>query len=274
MKHMLLGLAFAAALSHAQPKFEVASIKQNNSEDMRSGFGMKIMPGGRVSLKNLPLFILIATAYDVPFQSTRFSGGPDWIRTERYDIEAAAPEGAIPAGATTRERDAIVHRMLQSLFEDRFKLVMQRETKDQPIYAVVAGRKGAKLEQSGIQEKDCTGEDNGNVPVCHSFRGGQGRGLHSEAATLEDAALFVSNWSDRPVVDQTGIKTLFKFDTPGWVPMRVMPGTGTAPTSPEGLDDPLRPSLFGIFDHMGLKLEARKGPIETFHIQSIERLKE
>ena len=273
MSRYLLMLSLAWASLDAQPKFEVASIKQNKSEDMRGGIGFKIMPGGRASFKNLPLFILIAAAYDVPFQSPRLSGGPDWIRAERYDIEATAPEGAIPTGATARERDLIVHRMLQNLLEERFKLVMHRATNDQPIYAVVVAKKDVKLARSGIDEKDCAQDEGSAKPTCHGFRGGQGRGLHSEAATIEDAATFVSNWSDRPVVDYTGIKTLFKFETPGWVPMRPIPGNGT-PVSPEGIDDPLRPTLFAIFGEMGLKLEPRKGPVESFTIQSIERLKE
>ena len=274
MHRILLALFFAAAAFPAQPKFDVASIKENKSADFRAGAGMKILGGGRVSMKNLPLFMLIAVAYEVPFQSPRFAGGPDWIRTERYDIEAVAPEGSIPAAATARERDAILHRMLRTLFEERFKLVMRREIKDQPIYAVVTGKKGVKLEKSGIEEKDCAIDEQPGKIGCHNFRGGQGRGLHSEAATVEDAASFVSNWSDRPVLDQTGIKTLFKFDTPGWVPMQPRADPSGQPVSPEGLDDPLRPSLFGIFEQMGLKLESRKGPVENFHIESIERPRE
>ena len=271
----IIGFMFACvgltiAQPAAKPKFEVASVKQNKSEDFRS-IGMKAMPGGKVSFKNVPLLILIGIAYEVPFQSTRLSGGPDWIRAERYDIEAGAPEGAIPPSASARERDAILHPMLQSLLEERFKLVMLRETKEAPIYAVVVSKRGPKLEKSGIEEKDCAIDDQSNKVSCHSFRGGQGRGLHSDAATIEDAATFVSNWSDRPVVDQTGIKTLFRFDTSGWVPMRPMAGNGP-PQSPEGLDDPLRPSLFGIFEGMGLKLESRKAPVETFRIESVEHL--
>jgi len=261
----------AAVVSLAQPaKFEVASVKPNKSTDFRAGLGMKTAPGGRLSMTNLPLIIVIGVAYEVPFQSSqRLSGGPDWIRAERFDIEAAAPEGAIPATASARERDVVLHRMLQGLLEDRFKLVVHRETKEIPVYAVTVGKKGVKLDKSGMEEKDCPSDESVSKVSCHSFRGGQGRGLHSDAATIEDAATFTSNWSDRPIVDQTGVKTLFRFDTPGWVPMQVTTAAGGQ--SPEGLDDPLRPSLFGIFDRMGLKLEPRKAPVETIRIESVER---
>src|SRR3954467_14862914 len=113
MKRILPAMMAAAALAAAQsnPKFEVASVKPNKSTDARTGIGVKNSPGGKVSISNLPLLILISFAYEVPFQSTqRLSGGPEWIRAERFDVEAKAPEGAIPVAATGRERDAILHR--------------------------------------------------------------------------------------------------------------------------------------------------------------------
>ena len=273
MIRFLLALASMVAVLTAQSKFEVASVKQNTSPDLRTGAGVKFTTGGRVFLHNLPLYFYITMAYDLPFQSSRLTGGPDWSRSERYDIDGITPEGVLSLGKTPRERSAAIRVMLQDLLRDRFQLVMQRETKEMPIYAVIVGKKGVKLDQAGMEEKDCAFDDQTGKKKCNDFRGGQGRGIHAEAASIEDVASFVSNWSDRPVVDQTDIKTLFKFDTPGWVPMRVMPGSGQS-TSPEGLDDPLRPSLFSIFEQMGLKLEARKAPLETFRIESIQRLRE
>jgi len=83
--------------------FEVASVKQNKSDDRRMGF--EILPGGRFTARGLPLFILIATAYNVPFQSPLLSGGPDWIKSTRYDIDAKAAEGAVPLGTPYRLRE-------------------------------------------------------------------------------------------------------------------------------------------------------------------------
>jgi uncharacterized protein (TIGR03435 family) len=275
-KVVLAFRAAAGALSlNAQPpasnlKFEVASVKQNKSEDFRN-IGMREMPGGKISYANVPLHILIGIAYDVPFQSSRLTGGPDWIRRERYDIEAAAPEGAIPPQATARERDMILRSMLQNLLAERFQLVIHGETKELPVYAVIIGKRGLKLEKSGIEERDCAagGETKGAVS-CHSFDGGQGRGLHSGASTINDAAQFVSNWTDRPMIDETNLPGLYKFDTPGWVPMQ--PRSDASPQSPEGLSDPLRPSLFAIFEQMGLKLESKKAPVVIFHIESVQHL--
>ena len=97
---LLATAAIAAAGFQPQPArplaFEVASVKPNKADDRR--IAMEFLPGGRLLVTNVPLRIIIAMAYHLPFQSSRLSGGPDWIRSERYDIEAKAKKDAIPAG--------------------------------------------------------------------------------------------------------------------------------------------------------------------------------
>jgi uncharacterized protein (TIGR03435 family) len=286
-KRLLLAAAGIAAVAgpiavgiraQSQPAphlaFEVTSVKQNKSADWR-GMGIEFLPGGRFKATNVPLLIVIATAYDVPFQSSRLSGGPDWIRSDKdkYDIEASAEKDAIPAGSSVKARDEKIKWMLQSLLADRFKLTIRRETKELPVYALVVGKNGPKLQKSKIEEKDCPEVSDGNTG-CHQFMGGQGRGLHGKAVDMSDMALFVGNWTDRPLVDRTGIKGLFEIDTDGWVPIRprapVAPG---ADPSPEdiAMSDPTRPTLYMIFDRLGLKMESSKGPVDMFVIDHVEK---
>ena len=73
--------------------------------------------------------------------------------------------------------------------------------------------------------------------------------------SIADVALFVSNWADRPVVDKTDLDGLFNIQTEGWMRAE-MPPPGQEPTA-----DP--PTLFEIFDRLGLNLESQKGPVET-----------
>src|SRR5260370_41613202 len=89
------------------PVFEVASVKKHKAGDRRGGWP-EFLPGGKFVSTGAPLYILIAIAYDLPFQSDRLTGGPGWIRSEEgvYDIEAKAEDGAIPAGMPTRAREA------------------------------------------------------------------------------------------------------------------------------------------------------------------------
>ncbi len=274
---LLFGLAAFAALAAAQSNpplaFDVASVKEQKGPE-HSG-AMNLLPDGSVHIKGLPLHLLVATAYDLPFQSPRLSGGPQWVRETPYDIEAKAPAGAIPAGTSAKERNTRIRLMLQALLAERFKMVVRRESKDIPVYAIVAGKNGPKLVKSDLSEKDCEGETPGvDTTGCHALQGGMGRGLHSKAASIADVATFVSNWSDRPVVDKSGIAGLFKFDTEGWVNMRQAPPPppGTPPNAEsDALADPGRATLFQIFDRLGLKLDPQKGPIDMYTIESVQR---
>jgi bla regulator protein BlaR1 len=255
--------------------FAVASIKQSNSEDSRSST-FQYLPGGRFVARGIPLYMIIADAYNLPFQSDRLTRGPDWIRETAYDIEAKAEEGAFPAGVTGKVRDDKIRLMLQTLFAERFKMVMRREIKELSVYAVLVRRSGPKLQKADVDETACASRPTefGETASCHSFQGGQGRGLHAQAIDIADIASAVSNWSDRPVIDKTGLDGLFKIDTEGWVPMRPrMPRPpGQEPTAEDtAMADPGRATLFQIFDRLGLRLEPQKAPVEMFVIESIER---
>ena len=250
--------------------FEAASVKPNKSATRP---GMQFLPGGRFTATNMPLFMLIASAYDVPFQSVRLSGGPDWIRSERYDIEATAGTDAIPSGISAKARENKTRLMLQALLADRFKLTIRRETKELPVYAVLVGKSGPRLQKAKIEEKNCPeGPENYGVS-CHSFMGGMGRGLHAKAVTVSDIVMFVENWSDRPVVDKTGIRGLFEVETDGWAPLRPRPvASGAEPSAEDiAMADPMRPSLFLIFERLGLKMESQKAPVEAFVIDHVEK---
>ena len=241
-------------------KFEVASVKENNSPDVRGG-NFQTQPGGRLTVTNIPLYAMITWVYGVPMQSMRMSGGPSWIRSTHYDIEARAAEGAIPVDLPGRVREDRMRPMLQALLAERFHLVVRTEHKEMPVYLVTVAKGGIKMEKANIEEKDC-GPD---VP-CHFFNGGQGRGVHGKAANMEDLVHFVENWSDRPMLDRTELKGLYNMDSDGWVPMRG-PGGGN-----EGLDDPVRPTLFMVFERqLGLKVEQGKATVETYVIEHVEK---
>jgi uncharacterized protein (TIGR03435 family) len=158
---------------------------------------------------------------------------------------------------------------------DRFHLVIHRETKELPVYAVRVGKGGPKMPKAAVEEKDCA--ENPKSPDdpawCHGFQGGMGRGLHGQAVTIADLVLGVEGWTDRPVVDQTGLRGLFNVQTEGWVPMlpRPLRPPGQPPSAEDlAFADPARPTLFQIFDRLGLKLEPTKAPLDVYVIDSAE----
>ncbi len=256
------------------PSFEAASIRPNNSTS-RDGLGYQFLPGGRLSIRHLPVRIIISLAYDLPlFMSPRLSGDSEWVRSENFDIEATAPLGLIPPGASSKERDDKIRLMLQNLLADRFKLVMRRETREMPVYTVVVGKLGPKMQKSRIEDRDCVTimTTSNNTASCHSVTGGMGRGIHGKALSVADIANVAENWADRPIVDKTGLDGLFEVDTEGWAPMRprIVP-PGREPTAEDrAFADPMRPTLFQIFERLGLKMEAQKALVETYIIESID----
>jgi uncharacterized protein (TIGR03435 family) len=129
---VFLLLAFpAVAQSQA---FEVISIKPARSGDPRD-MRMRVLPNGDLNASAVPVLLLLGYVYDVPVNpSPRFSGLPGGRET--YDIEATAPDNAVPPGLPEREKRRRIQAMIRGLLADRFKLVMRVEPKTMPVYAL------------------------------------------------------------------------------------------------------------------------------------------
>ena len=84
--------------------------------------------GGRFTATNARLKMLVGLAYKV--QNFEISGGPGWADSEGYDITARAAESNIGIDE--------LRPMLQTLLEDRFELKVHRETKEVPVYVLIA----------------------------------------------------------------------------------------------------------------------------------------
>jgi uncharacterized protein (TIGR03435 family) len=222
-----------AALGLAQAKFEVASIKP---ADPQGPLRIDFSPGGRFSARGVTVKILLRNAYGL--QDYQVSGGPGWVSTAFFDIEARADAGV---GEPSREQ---VLKMIGALLEDRFKLASHRETAQLPIYTLVAGKSGAKLKAA----------ESGAEPT-RSFRLGQ---LTTQKMSMTELANILTLDLKRPVRDETGLKGEFAF-TLEWA---------------RGLDesDGSKPSLFtAVQEQLGLKLESTKGPVEVLVIDRVER---
>src|SRR5438046_7662170 len=121
MKKLLAGvLAIAsAAMPRAQtpagpsPTFDVAAIKQNKSGENNGRFGG---PPSRWTATNVPVMQFIIFAYNL--QTFQVEGGPDWIKTDRYDINAKSDANFPPAAPGAPD---LRHPMIRALLEDRFR---------------------------------------------------------------------------------------------------------------------------------------------------------
>jgi uncharacterized protein (TIGR03435 family) len=161
--------------------------------------------------------------------------------------------------------------MLRTLLSERFGLSIRRETREGPIYRLVPAASGSKLQRSRI---DCTGA----AAACHGFSGNPRR-LSGSGVDTYDLAMFLSRYTDRPIVDATGIQGVFDVALQ-WNPFadRVEAArTSDAPTSSssEGPMPDLNalPTLAtALQEQLGLKLEATRGPIDTYVVDRVDQL--
>jgi len=279
--------------------FEVASIKPDNpagSSDPRElmqRMVLQYLPGGRFVAKNVTVPILIFEAYNVaPGPNSRIDISPEFrksldpkVESQTYDIEAVAEKGAIPGNASPSFQRERIRLMLQTLLADRLKVRIRRETKEVPVYAMVVGKNGPKLQKSTMGDAQCSATSTDNPQFvrlmldaidpasCHALVGGLGRGFHGEAIDMSDLVAVIERFSDRPVLDQTGLAGLYKIAIPGWEPTQALPRpTGSEPTTENRTpSDPGRQTLSEVLQDLGLRLESTRAPVEKFVVEHFER---
>ena len=263
---MIIRAAFGVGLLACTPfisfagdatAFEVASIKP--AAPQAPGRFQITMGGdpGRVDYRFVSLKNLIERAYSI--KSYQISG-PEWLDAERFDVTAKLPDGAT-------QQD--VPRMLQTLLVERFKLTVHREEKTLPIYAIVVGKGGVKMPK-------VEGEPTGGIRMQMGMKGRQLMGK----VTIDGLAGMLSRMVDRPVVDMSELKDTFDMKLE-WMPDDregngfggvPPPGAGDHPPASESSDSSSAPSLFAAMqEQLGLKLDARKGPVQIVVVDSIEK---
>jgi uncharacterized protein (TIGR03435 family) len=133
----MLGTAFLPLLSQSnvpKPSFEIALVKPR-----------AIASGGRLIADNASLTFLIRIAYRV--RDFQIIGGPAWMATDRWDVEAKAEERSVAPPAGLQDPNAIngMDLRLQSLLEDRFQLKLHHETRELPLYVLTVAKDGPKM---------------------------------------------------------------------------------------------------------------------------------
>lgn len=261
----------AVGLGSQQPTFEVASVKANQSSELAVTIDIV---GRRFTATNVALRELIRFAFDV--QSDRLIGGPSWIATERYDVNARADRDLPAWGSSGPPVDALL--MLRKLLAERFALIVRQETRGMPVYALVVarpGRMGGDIRPSTLGcatappgERPSLAADP-TQPSC-GMRIGPGQMVMGGTA-MPQFANVLSSFVRRVVVDRTGLTGLFDFRL-SWTP-EGMRGGGAAPGAPPLPPiDPNGASIFAaIQEQLGLKLEPQQAPLEVVVIERIER---
>jgi uncharacterized protein (TIGR03435 family) len=252
----------AAQTSNApRPQFEVVSIKRT-PESTGPGVDFGAMPGGRLHARNSPVSNFIQNAYAFP--PYRIIGMPDWLTSDRYDLEAKTE------GTPLRSEMML---MLQALLEDRFKLKVHRETRDGPVYVLKVAKGGPKL--SLFKDGTCVDRSPGIVLPTSEKRPNCGNNLVSRRGAnmawvatridMRGVTSVLALLMRRPVIDKTHVAGLFDVNVE------------LPPLQPEvDVSDPSAidsgPSVFTVLrEQLGLMLESGRGPAEYLVVDSVER---
>jgi uncharacterized protein (TIGR03435 family) len=264
---LVLFIAGVPAIAQ-QPAFDVAAIKRNVSGEPGPRF--KMFPG--FTVERATLKDLVKLAYEI--EDFRISGGPGWINSDRYDIEAKAEGNPV----WNQEVRMLQERRLQTLLNDRFKLMIHRETKELPIYVLSVAKGGLKLHP--LKEGDCIARDPtklgtplapGKTPMDYCGYGGFGRGLYENStADMGGVAGALSTLLGRKVVNKTGITGTFRIRLT-FTPDESMPRFSGDPGYPPP-SDTTDPNIFtALQEQLGLKLESGKGPVDVLVIDHAEK---
>lgn len=287
----LFGPAQVHPQSQAAPAdtltFAVVSVRENKS-DGPANLNIPLLgdihtpTGGVFSGTNIRLFTYLYFAFNFTGNQVQLLVPhlPGWVGSEHYDIEARAE------GNPTK---AQMRLMVQSLLEDRFKLAAHYETQQLPVYAAVLSKSG----KTGLQlrphsenapcstvppalstpdgaptQPAITGEFptvcGGIVAMPESAPGRMRVGGRNIPIGMIISTLAQMGGFDRSVIDQTGLSGNFDFSIE-WTPQHRGPETGTQP------DDSGPQLMQALNEQLGLKLESKKGPVEVFILDHIEK---
>jgi uncharacterized protein (TIGR03435 family) len=280
------------ARATAAPKFEVASIRLGcaprpdeapNGNDTKGGPGSgRAMPGrldvcGRLIELIHAAYLGLANGQLNYSSSVQISGGPAWIKTDRYQITAKA-EG-------NPRQEIMMGPMLQALLVDRCKLKVHRATQEVPVYALTVAKSGLKLHPA--KPGSCIPR---TLPLTLLAPGqiycgptrftkkGTDLTFDVHGVSLDEFSKMLDGVMDRPVVDKTGVAGKFDFGVE-FAPDETIPTAlrifrradshdGPAATP----SDPIGPSIFtALQEQLGLKLQPAKGPGVRLVIDNVER---
>jgi uncharacterized protein (TIGR03435 family) len=248
---LALGILSSVALAGQSLQFEVASIKQHvRTPGARAVPQTLRVEPTRLSYTNASLMACIQAAYGIPGEGRpdyRLVGGPDWLATERFDIEATSDRAV--------DRDEMM-LMLQSLLATRFKLKAHHQTRDLRVYALTVGKNGPKFAPAKDGERETL------MQIPKDDPGGPAKELVVQKNSIARFTEYLSRQFDQPVIDKTGLQGDFSF-TLHWIPDVNPPVSRLDVFGPAGIR--------AIQDQLGLKMESVRSAIEVLVIDHIER---
>ncbi|HLI85124.1 MAG TPA: TIGR03435 family protein [Bryobacteraceae bacterium] len=270
----------AAGYAAPSPEFEVATVRPSALEPQGQVQVGLHLDGAQVRIISWTLRDYIGLAYRMRVSQVL---GPDWMHLERFDIAAKIPEG---------HKTDEFRQMLQALLRERFQLKFHKEQREFPVYALVQAKTPLKLTpappdpQAGDTPEplDVAGGGSAagvNVNLGHgsswSFVPNR---FEAKKLSMEVFAENLERFADRPIVDKTGLKGQFDFGfdinpedyRPMLIRSAIAAGVLLPPQALRLLDGSSSASLSDALEKIGLRLEARKEPLDVIVVDSASKM--
>jgi uncharacterized protein (TIGR03435 family) len=224
-------------------------------------------PIGRCVYTRMTLKMLINAAYRLTALGGSLDqlliGGPSWISTDAFDIDAKAEDTA----HTTQDQLRV---MLQNLLSERFKLKFHREPRETQGFDLVIAKGGLKMKEASGSEPGGMSMSMGNPAA-----GGMST-VNAQGSTMASIVGFLSGRLGRAIQDKTGLTGKYNF-TLKWTPgENESMGLGgmilrpPAPATPEAADPGV--SIFtALQEQLGLRLESSKVTVDAMVVESAEK---
>jgi uncharacterized protein (TIGR03435 family) len=245
MRKMLFCVALCISCLHGAnaQSFDVASIHAQRPDDRQ--FFVRPPANGRFTAQGVTAKLLVMLAYSV--QEDQILGGPRWLSTEKWDLEARADDGGRYSGEESR-------RMLQDLLQDRFSLRFHRDTAQRAVYALTLTKDGPKFKPSTRERT--------NIRVTPKSFDIQRGNVAAITGVLASAL-------GRPVIDRTGLAGVYDLSLQ-WDDASISEGGVFRRELPASAPD--HGSVFtAIQEQLGLRLDSQRAPIELIVIDMCEK---
>lgn len=238
--------------------YDVASIRQNKSGSGYFRFSDRPQEA-KLSFANMTMKNLIENAYGI--SDFQLSGGPAWLDSDRFDIEAKSDDSVNAQLLKLNNCDAshAKQQMLQSLLADRLKLTVHRGAKAVSGYDLVLAKNGPRLQES---KPDPAGNDIHRRGSSTMHAGKLGYDLTSQNDSISSLAFWLAAELHCPVQDKTALTG--KYD----IKLQWSEENGAETSSAQ--DSPYPVIFTAIQEQLGLKLQPAKVTVETIVIDHVE----
>lgn len=253
-----------AASTAAGPIFESVSIKPDVTAEngmFRTQISFSLNDGS-FTARGITLEKLIQMAYRL--QDSQLSGGPDWLKTQKFDIDAkltpSVAQGMLQHTKDSKSFDDQV--ALKTLLSQYFKLTVHTENKNLPVYELLVAEGGPKLQES-------------KEPGLFHLAPGE---LTASGIPMRLLGDELSHRLGQPVVDRTGLKSNYAF-TLRWTPgpnergneRQLMVGSGQQPPIATPVSEVPASSISEALEQqLGLKLEERTDAVPVVVVDHAE----